>query len=97
MISLDVLSKFVGGRIKRVNNNILLAQRHKMETFLHETEKSHFIDLKQVVDLLCNEPSLHPRECEACGNPFIPKAKNQKACDDKCRVRLHRERKEQSK
>ena len=92
MFSLETLSSFIDGRIKRVDNNILLAQRHKMETFLQNNEKRHLVDIKTVIELLRNDPSLHPRKCEACGKLFIPKAENQRACEDRCRVRLHRSR-----
>lgn len=95
MISLEALSKFVDGRIKRVDNNILLAKRHKMETFLHEDEKSHLIDLKKVIELLCNEKALQFAECEVCGGLYINKRKKQAVCSGKCRTKLHRMKKQE--
>lgn len=95
MISLEALSKFVDGRIKRVDNNILLAKRHKMETFLHEIEKSHFADLKQVVDLLCNEKALQLAKCEVCGSLYVSKREKQAVCSGKCRTKLHRIKKQE--
>ena len=97
MISLEALSKFMDGRIKRVDNNILLAKRHKMETFLHEDEKLHLIDLKEVIELLCNEKALQFAECEICGSLYVSKREKQAVCSGKCRTKLHRERKEQNK
>ena len=96
MIPVQQQIRFLEGKIKKLEQSKSLLKNHKMQNILTDCEIVHLSELLYFMKLVCNDQSLHPRRCEACGEIYIPKVDKKNVCDDKCRVRLCRMRKKEA-
>lgn len=82
--------RFLEVEIVRTRNRIKLAEAHKINPFVEKSNLNHLIDTLSFMNCIHNDKALHFAICENCKDRYIVKRENQRACSDKCRQALHR-------
>lgn len=95
MIPIEQHISFIENKILKLKGNQALAKSHKMQNFIIDNEIAYLSDLLSVLNCISNAKALQFANCEVCGDLYITKREKQAVCSGKCRIKLHRMKKQE--